>query len=227
MLCVPIAEKGFAGLATALDSCIEYADMAEIRLDALSQPPSHEECSGLIASASVPLIFTCRKKDEGGMGDYDEKARIAMLKEVIDAGASFVDVELRTEHTLRDSLVEHAHDRGCKVIMSWHNFNKTPADSELEAVLSDQVSAGADIAKIVTMGREDADIPRLFSLYYRAAHHEIPLISFCMGEVGRLSRVACLAMGAFLSFASIDSGSETAPGQIPLKEFRKILNIAG
>ena len=73
------------------------------------------------------------------------------------------------------------------------------------------------------MARDRSDIPRLFRLYYQAESLGMPLVSFCMGDTGRISRIACLAMGAFMSFASLESGLETAPGQIPLKKFREIV----
>ena len=225
MLCVPIAEKTFSGINRSLESCMQQADMAEIRLDSLDsvEPFFQKECGELLSFSSIPLLFTCRKSDEGGQFAGTEGERIEKLAAAIDAGAPYIDVELRTEPGLRDSLVEHAHENNCRVIMSWHNFSETPGTDELEKVLSDQAASGADIAKIVTMGRESTDIPRLFSLYYAAARLDIPLVSFCMGDIGRISRVACLAMGAFLTFASLDAGSETAPGQIPIAHFRAIL----
>ncbi len=227
MLCVSIAERTFSSIGQSLKSCMQEADMAEIRLDSVAEPLSEKGCSELLSLSSIPLIFTCRKGDEGGQFAGTEEERIKRLAEAVDAGASYVDVELRTEAGLRDGLVDHAHRNGCMVIMSWHDFSETPVLDELEKVLSDQVASGADIAKIVTMGRESTDIPRLFSLYYTADRLDIPLVSFCMGETGRISRVACLAMGAFLTFASMDAGTETAPGQIPLRQFRRIMDVAG
>ncbi len=225
MLCVSIAERTFSSVGQSLKSCMQEADMAEIRLDSLAGSFSEKACRELLSLSPIPLIFTCRKGDEGGQFAGTEEERIKRLAAAVDAGAPYVDVELRTEAGLRNGLVDHAHGNGCMVIMSWHNFSETPELEELERVLSDQVASGADIAKIVTMGRESGDIPRLFSLYYMAYRLDIPLVSFCMGETGKISRVASLAMGAFFTFASVDDGTETAPGQIPLHQFRKIMDI--
>ncbi len=224
MICVPIAESSFSEVVQHLDSCEKRADMAEIRLDAISGDISARRISELISRSSVPLIFTCRCSDEGGAFRGEETERIACLREAVHAGAAFIDVELRTDAALRDTLVQYAHDSTCRVIISWHDFSGTPPEAMLSEVLEQQISAGADIAKIVTMAQNRADILRLFSLYYPAFESDIPLISFCMGDAGRISRIACLAMGAFLSFASMDAGLETAPGQIPLGQFREILD---
>ncbi len=225
MICVPIAEATFSEVRHCLEECMGRAGMAEIRLDSLNEECTSAACGELISKSSIPLIFTCRKADEGGAFKGTEQERIQCLKNAVDAGAEFIDIELETEKGLRDEVVAHAHNRWCRVIMSWHNFNETPALPMLEKVLDRQVEAGADIAKIVTMGRESGDIPRLFSLYYRAEKAGIPLVAFCMGDAGRISRVACLAMGAFLSFASQDTGAKTAPGQIPLSRFRMVMDL--
>ncbi len=224
MICVPIAETTFSRMAQRLESCMAQADMVEIRLDALSEPCTADAVKALISLGSIPLLFTCRRMDEGGAFAGNEQQRLGCLAQAVHAGAQYVDVELRTEKAIRDEFVNHAHSTGCRVIMSWHDFTRTPDDDELASMLKDQKAAGADIAKIVTMGLNASDIPRLFSLYYLAQDLNIPLVSFCMGDIGRISRVACLAMGAWLTFASLDSGSGTAPGQIPLARFRAILD---
>jgi len=223
MICVPIAEASFARMAERLESCMDQADMVEIRLDALSEPCSASAVKALIGRSSIPILFTCRRSDEGGAFGGSEQQRIQCLMQAVDAGAQYVDVELRTGAAYRDEVINHAHSGGCHVIMSWHDFKGTPPEYELASILREQKAAGADIAKIVTMGVRASDIPRLFTLYYLAQELDIPLVSFCMGDIGRISRVACLAMGGWLTFASLDSGSGTAPGQIPLARFRNIL----
>lgn len=225
MLCAAIAESSFSAVEERLRACEFHADIVEIRMDVLSQQVSSSALTKLLEQSSVPVIFTCRKYDEGGAFQGDEAVRLECLRQAVDSGADFIDVELSSDAAMRARLIKHARNAGCKVIVSWHNFHETPAGDKLEDILVQQKHAGADVAKIVTTARTGMDIPRLFSLYYAAAELGIPLIAFCMGEAGRISRVACLAMGAYLSFASADTGLETAPGQIPLEQFRKIVDV--
>lgn len=224
MICISIAESSFQIIEKRLNVFVPHADMVEIRLDALSQSASPALISSMISHTRLPIIFTCRRQDEGGAFPGDEAQRLECLWHAVDAGAAFIDVELRSDEIMRDRLIQHAESSGCKVIISWHDFHETPSDTELRAVLEQQKQAGAHIAKVVTMAREQSDILRLFSIYYAAAELAMPLIAFCMGKAGKISRVACLAMGSYLSFASPDTGLETAPGQIPLKQFRYILD---
>ena len=223
MICVPVAEKSLEESAVRLQACGALADLAEIRLDALDAPPSSAQLRSFVQASPMPLIFTCRRREEGGSFQGEDEERVEWLSAAVKAGAEFVDIELLTLANLRNGLIAEAHEAKCKVIISWHNFSATPLQDELSSVLEAQKDAGADIAKIVTMARDRSDIPRLFRLYYQAESLGMPLVSFCMGDIGRLSRIACLAMGAFMSFASLESGLETAPGQIPLKKFREIV----
>jgi 3-dehydroquinate dehydratase type I len=53
------------------------------------------------------------------------------------------------------------------------------------------------------------------------------IIAFCMGEQGRISRVMALLLGSYLSFAALDKGAESAPGQLTIGEMRQLQEILG
>jgi 3-dehydroquinate dehydratase len=46
-----------------------------------------------------------------------------------------------------------------------------------------------------------------------------------MGELGKTSRLLSPIFGAFFTFASLEKGSETAPGQISIKEMRTAYSL--
>jgi 3-dehydroquinate dehydratase len=46
-----------------------------------------------------------------------------------------------------------------------------------------------------------------------------------MGEKGRISRVMAPLLGSYLSYASLDTGAESAPGQLTIAEMRQIQEI--
>jgi len=48
-----------------------------------------------------------------------------------------------------------------------------------------------------------------------------------MGDEGRISRIASPMMGAFLTYASVADGKETAPGQISIGDMITIFRILG
>jgi 3-dehydroquinate dehydratase len=51
------------------------------------------------------------------------------------------------------------------------------------------------------------------------------IIAFCMGPLGRISRIVCPLMGGHMTFASLESGQESASGQIPALDMNKILEM--
>ena len=50
-----------------------------------------------------------------------------------------------------------------------------------------------------------------------------PVVSLGMGELGKVTRIASLMLGAEFSFASQDDGAETAPGQIPYSTMKELV----
>ena len=51
------------------------------------------------------------------------------------------------------------------------------------------------------------------------------LISFAMGHLGFISRVLCPLVGGDFTYASIEKGKESAPGQITVQELTKIYEM--
>lgn len=222
MICVSVARPGLIGVIDVLGTVGPYADLAEIRLDALDDP--EEDPARLREQSPLPLVYTNRPLREGGAFNGTEEARMNILNRAVAAGAAYVDIELSTESGLRKKCMASARAAGARVIMSFHDFSGTPPRARLMTILDEILANGADTAKIVTTGHGPVDVARLFALYDRARETGLSLVAFCMGEAGRLSRLACLALGAPFTYASADTGGETAPGQIPVRDMRNFLD---
>ena len=79
------------------------------------------------------------------------------------------------------------------------------------------------MVKIVTLATDWEDNLRILELIPRARDLGIEIIAFCMGPLGRVSRVFSLFMGGQMTFASLEKGEESASGQIPALDMKKIL----
>ncbi|OPL14449.1 MAG: hypothetical protein AVO38_02455 [delta proteobacterium ML8_D] len=223
MICVSLAEPTCDALLKRLQKVEAKADMVEVRLDAFVEIESLDFAS-LIKDRPCPFIFTNRSSAEGGLFTGSEDDRIGLLEKAISAGADYIDIELRTDPVLRNAIVKKVHEAGAKLIISYHDFFGTPdTDKQIELFDSER-QAGADIGKIVTTAKCTQDVLKVFSLYFKALDEAFPLIAFCMGPFGKMSRLACLAMGAYLTYASPSRGHETAPGQISLDELRAMVD---
>lgn len=208
MICVSLAEKSLPPCLEAL----ETLDFAEVRLDAMPDL----DLTGVrnIFSRPVRLIATCRPN-----GLFDDERRKALLIAAIRSGAAYVDVEIESEPAYRDEIIAEAQKNGCEVIVSFHDYNKTPQRHELEAIVGSCFEANADIAKIACMVHSHSDCARLLGLL--DAKRQIVTIG--MGYLGRITRIAGPLLGSPFTFACLSKGKETAEGQIDKETLELIL----
>ena len=77
--------------------------------------------------------------------------------------------------------------------------------------------------KVVTTAKKIDDSTRMLELY--AKKGENTLISFAMGDLGRISRILCLYLGSPYTYVSL--GKAVAPGQFSIGEIKRIINLKG
>ncbi|MBU0665142.1 MAG: type I 3-dehydroquinate dehydratase [Proteobacteria bacterium] len=217
-ICVSIARETVAeGLAVA-ETISPLADVIEIRLDrlkAISVAP-------FISQLTKPLLLTNRPIWEGGGFAGDEELRIAPLLEGVQQGVSYVDLELKAPTSSHKALLEEVENSPSRVILSWHNFQETPTKAELVGRLAMIQDKGAHIAKIVTLAHDYHDVLRVLNLQEEAARMDIPLIAFCMGRPGVISRVATGELGGYMTYCAAHEDEATAPGQLSVGVLRQI-----
>ena len=218
-ICVSIGDPLMAGALAAAKAAESLADVIEIRLDSLNEP----EVAPFLAQLQKPLLFTCRPTWEGGNYAGEESARIDLLCQAVKGGAAYVDIELRAEPSSRQRLLDAAKGTDCQVIVSWHDFKVTASAQGLSKVFQQMYRSGAAIGKLVTTARDYRDVLRVLSLQDEAAEMDFPLIAFCMGPVGVISRVATCSLGGYMTYAAPVAGGGSAPGQLPVVALHAIL----
>jgi 3-dehydroquinate dehydratase type I len=192
-------------------------DLFEVRIDRIG-----DNWEKLVKKIHKPWIATNRTIDEGGNWQGNEARRIEKLLQAIDLGAEMVDVEFRTKNlTNIVPLVK----RRVKCILSFHDTEKTPPLSELKSIVTRQISAGADICKVVTTAIDFEDNLTVLSLI--RAFRDIRIVTFAMGQIGQTSRVLCPLVGGDFTYGSIQKGKESAPGQITVEQMIKIYETLG
>jgi len=133
-----------------------------------------------------------------------------------------LDLELAADAGFRREI---AACRGpTKLILSWHDFGGTPEAARLEAILEEMLASEADIVKLVALAREPADNLRLLSLIPRAKAQGKEIIAFCMGPLGKWSRLAAPLLGSWLTFAPFSKTGASAPGQLTVNDLKRVWN---
>jgi 3-dehydroquinate dehydratase-1 len=121
----------------------------------------------------------------------------------------------------REELSKFARSYHTRVIISYHNFIYTPSQDYLDIIIKESKKWNADRVKIATTATNKSDCSTVMGLYAR--HNNI--IAFCMGEQGKITRLAAPLLGADFTFASWNDTLATAPGQLTVEEMKKIYNI--
>jgi len=214
-ICVSILPKNIPEALRLIEKAEEsHADLIEIRLDCQED---YSELADLAAHGKTPKIATNMPRSCQGKFSGTETERQQTLLSAAKNGFEYVDAELSTPK-LKD-FVNEVKQLGAKPIVSFHEFNGSLSLSELNGVLEREISSGADVCKIVTTAKLIED--NLTLLHFTStACTKTKTVCFAMGELGKVSRLLSPLFGGFFTFASLERGSETSPGQMTIQEMR-------
>lgn len=213
---MPIVERTADQARLAILNANRLGDLIELRVDYLGR----FQWAPLFEASEKPLIVTNRRAEEGGRFKGTEKRRLAILREAIDRGAEFVDVEKASDRRLLREL--WANKKKTRLILSFHDFQKTPTARELEGLMEQMRCLEPDVVKIVTFVRAWEDNFRLLALLSRAKKLKQITVAFGMGPKGKISRILAPLMGSPWTYASADQGRTSAPGQMTVEDMRTI-----
>jgi 3-dehydroquinate dehydratase type I len=195
--------------------------LIEIRLDEFEEI---DRLSDIVNWTKTPLIATSRSLKEGGKFKGSEEERKEILLNAAKAGFKYIDVELSMP--LLQETIKELRKYDVKIIISFHDFEKTPGIDKLKSILNQEVSYGADVCKIVTTAKKFEDNLTIFN-FLNEESKRVKLVSFAMGEYGKISRVLSPFFGSYFTFASLEKGRETAPGQLTVYELKSIYETLG
>ena len=200
----------------AIKEVNRLADLIELRADYLRGA----KLALLLENRQKPFIVTHRSKEEGGKYKGEERKRLSVLQEAIDLGADYIDVELATERSSLQGLIRNK--RGTQVILSFHDFRRTPSPKELQRLFGQMIRLGADVIKIVPFAKSWEDNLTILSLIPFAKARRQKIVAFCMGEKGKISRIFSPFLGAAWTYASLNQSRASAPGQLTVRELTDI-----
>ena len=185
-------------------------DLVEFRLDGFSDFPDWLKIGKQIEHQGTPVFVTLRLKREGGLWTGGDPDRWPFLESAIRY-LSGVDVELRSD--LAAGVSELAGQLGKLSVFSYHNFETTPPEQELEGILMGAHRLGG-IGKIAVTANTEADLQLLVSLLGR--NWPLPICIIGMGPLGRETRLKFPLQGSCFTYGYLDTAG--APGQYSAAE---------
>ncbi len=187
------------------------ADILEIRMDLLGNdiPSLCFFIDKIKKTSDFPCIATLRETAE------NKNIRIDIFKAVMP----FVDaVDIEIDAPINKEVIALAH--GKTIIVSEHDFEKTPDLSHLEKIAAKANSLGASIIKIATMAHNYQDLIRLMDF---TAGKRKNLVTIAMGEHGAISRVAAPVFGSLFTYGFVKKS--VAPGQLSVQKLIEELRL--
>ncbi len=212
-ICIPIQAKAQREALKMLGKIKGQADVAEIWLDHIKDL----NISELLKNSPMPVLCVCKKPIDKGLfkGTYNEMVK--MLVEAVKYGVEYIDIPFSIPEKLSKKCVQLP----AQVIVSHHDFKKTPSIKKLHQMALDMKKRGADIVKIAVMAKTLNDTFGIISLAQTLKEEGIPHILIAMGKRGTLSRVLTPMLGGTMMFAPLSSKNSSASGQLTVSELRK------
>jgi len=102
-------------------------------------------------------------------------------------------------------------------LVSYHDFEKTPSEEEIQKIIDKSISKGADIVKYAFKAKTFDDVSRILCITNK--NKDKKLVAIAMGEVGRITRLAGYMFGSLITYTYI--GVSFAPGQIEVDRLKE------
>ncbi|MGA3260672.1 MAG: shikimate dehydrogenase [Bryobacteraceae bacterium] len=192
----------------------------EFRLDFLDQPiEGATAIRGFLDKFPDTLILaTCRRHQNHGKFNGSIEDQMAVLDEAVRCGAQAVDVEIESAEAAQERL--HQFRGRAQVIVSYHNFEATPA---LDTVVARMMRVTADGYKIVTTARKPSDNIRVLAAARALPKHRMVVLA--MGELGFPTRVLSPVFGGAFTYAAPLVAESTAAGQVSGHYLRHLYRV--
>ncbi len=191
-------------------------DIVEIRLDLIgSGAPQWLENARTLEARGLPVLVTVRIAEEGGQWKQADEMRLPLFDTALHQLAA-VDIELRSPILEQVSALASRCQRA--LIISYHDFQRTPPIDELKKVMARAANFGT-VVKIATFTRTEEDVATLRTLFHENCSAALCVLG--MGPLGPQTRVEFPKLGSCLTYGYLDA--PVAPGQVSARELMQQL----
>lgn len=204
----------------------EAVDLLELRVDAFVAGGERrlERLKREAAALQFPLVVTVRDAKEGGAAaEIPTTERQRLHREFLPL-ATLIDLELRNAHRSK-RLISEARSAGRGVILSCHDFQRTPSLPVLRQLATKAVEAGASVFKLATTASTPQEFATLLSFLSEVTEdRELGQVAYSvmgMGAFGKVSRLALGRAGSVLNYGFLHRAQ--VPGQWPAEELKPLL----
>lgn len=211
MICAPIKKRDINEVLRMVKKVPKSFDLVEVWINEIKGVDA-EMIAKICEISRKPLLIKLTELNSGK--DYD----FALIKACLNDKVKYVDFEY--DENFNYALIKELV-RGKKIMISYHNYANTPLFTDLLELAQKIKEKGADVAKIITKAEKIEDNLITLRLLSNSNVIGIPLISFCTGEMGKMSRLYASKFGSLIDYVLPSEKYRTAEGQILINDFKK------
>ena len=230
-MCIPLTSTNTDRLSVDYEKALSYhPDFIEWRRDAISEKIDDVAILKHLRTKApnTGLIYTYRRPSEGGLTPSDAQTRLEILKTVFASNlCDYIDTEASNSEAYIHEVILAKNASQTGLILSYHNFEKTPDSYELKTLLKTMDKQSPDVIKLALTAEHTSDVTRAASVilpFSTATDKSIVLTM--MQKEGTIVRAVPEVFGGSITFAAPDEAS--APGQLSpseIKTIRELLHI--
>jgi len=225
VFCITIAASTLEDLEGKIKKALIYSDLLEIRVDFL-ESPNKEALKRLLDKYKARYIFTFRSKKEGGAREVTSKEQLdwvvwALQEENRD---TFFLVDFEWELFKRYcKTLNLSSEVSEKVLLSYHNFSGIVDVQKANRIFKKSLEFGIKYCKLIGMARDLKEALHSLDLVFKGTEKGLKVVSFSMGEKGKISRILSLLCGSPFTYVVLRKEEAVAPGQLFYKEAFELL----
>jgi 3-dehydroquinate dehydratase/shikimate dehydrogenase len=207
MICISLAQESRRMALADMLNAAPQCDLLEVRLDRFAKAPDVGE---LLAHKPKPIILSCRRRQDGGEWSGSEDERLALLRQCIVSKADYVEIELDVADQIRPFPP-------AKRVISYTNFQETPPD--IADIYAQAQTKHPDVIKLETLARTPEAAWPLLQILSKPA---LPTVAVGLGKPGVMLSVLGKKIGSPWTYAALEKGMETYPGQPTVRELNEV-----
>jgi 3-dehydroquinate dehydratase/shikimate dehydrogenase len=215
MIIVSIVGPGSREALRQIEQVAGVADMLELRFDLIGTRHLKRVIAGV---AGLPVIATCRPARESGSFSGSEERRLAVLREAVECGVTYIDLEVDVISDNRRDFNELSSS--LKVICSHHlqPDERIGVRSEFRRL----TRHSPDVVKFAYHAADSHECRYAFEFLGLARAEGVKAIAIAMGPAGEATRILYRKFGGWATFASSGGGKESAPGQLSAADLKHV-----
>ena len=217
-ICVSVCAEKADEMIAKIKQAEEFADVIEVRFDCLPESEIDKVFEQLPLTDKTYLM-TYRPDDQGGRRPITMDERVdfwfrTLLK--IEKHKFLIDHEFDTDFRM--------HLIASIIIVSFHDFSDISRDLDADYDLLSRLSRKKPL-KFAVKANDITDGIAVWKLLAIAKSEKKQFIPIAMSDAGKWTRILGLAHGAFMTYASLETGDETAPGQVTARDMVEVYRV--